>query len=172
MELRWRRQETKWFAYPQIYSPNPTPQSTKTVEQFVINSDIGFDKEQHKVDEERARKSIKLRLRHQIALQRSFIKNLPYQNPGTKRQNKSNKNANNSNKFKEMMDYHAEFLRIHFPNTKWSKKHCGFWNHPSLECKLGDKCTRRHTCPNCKGNHIQSECPDFKKPDKPKWLYM
>ena len=165
-------QETKWVA---IASQNDIAQTLfhkaqKTVEQFVINSDIGFDEEQHKVDEERAkeRNLSNSQLRHQIALQRSFMKNLPYQNRGTKRQNKSNKNGNTSNKFKEMMDYHTEFLQIHSPNTKWSKKHCGFWNHPSLECKFDDKCTRKHTCPNCEGNHILSECPDLKKPDKPK----
>ena len=168
-------QDTKWVA---IASQNAIAQALfhkaqKTVEQFVINSDLGFNEEQYKVDEERAkeRNLSNSQLRQQIALQRSFIRNLPYSNTNNKRQNRFNtsgKNKNNSNKFKEMIDFHNDFLNKHLPNTRWSKNHCGYWNHPNLQCRFGDDCNRKHLCPNCEGNHILSECPDLKKSDKNK----
>ena len=67
--------------------------------------------------------------------------------------------TNAQNNFKEMMKYHNEFMKVNMTNQTWSKDHCGFWNHPSMSCKFGDKCTRKHKCLNCEGNHILSSCP-------------
>ena len=133
------------------------------IEQFIVNSDIGFDEEQFKQEKERSRERnlVSSQMRQQISFQRSFMKNMNNAHYRERPRNKPNSNTSTKSKFGEMIAFHNDFLRHHFPNTKWSNQHCGFWNHPTLKCKFGDKCPRKHTCPNCEGQHILKDCPNI-----------
>ena len=133
------------------------------ITQFLINADIGFDEEQYKLEEERAkeRNLSSVQFRNHLALHRDLFKNISssFRGGGTNRTSKQG----DSNKFKEMMNYHNNFLKIYKPGKRWSMNHCGFWNHPSLSCKFGDKCSRKHCCSNCEGTHKLKDCPKVNK---------
>ena len=135
------------------------------LEQFLINEDIGFDEDQYKIEEERMkeRNLASSQLRQQIALQHSFMRNFSATSGLKDKKRFKPQTGRGNNKFKEMIDYHNAFLKEHMPNIKWSMKHCGFWNHPTLSCRFGDKCNRAHTCPNCEGSHILKDCPELVK---------
>ena len=133
--------------------------------QFIINADIGFDEEQFKLDEERSKERdlSAYQLRQQMILQKNLFKNLNagYQWNNRRERQRFQAKSNIQNNFKQMMKYHNDFMKVNMKNQTWSKDHCGFWNHPSMSCKFGEKCTKKHKCPNCDGNHILSSCPHF-----------
>ena len=152
----------KWVSYlsQNSFVEELNYQGSVPLDQWLVNSGIGFNEDQYKKDQERRKdRDLNNRINRQaVNSLQTITKSLSRKNPSnTKKGDKGSKRPN----FKQALREVETILNTHTPNVTWDKESCVFYNHPDLTCKNGNSCHKNHTCPACNGAHPIYQCPGF-----------